>query len=61
MQATETVTELKIVRRPPSVIQAFRMTQGERSQLCDYAKQHDAKISDVVRSALAQVGVLRVG
>ena len=52
--------ELEILTRAPTITQAFRVTADERAQLVEFAKSKAATISDVIRSALVQVGVIEV-
>ena len=58
MKGNKATAELEILRRTPSITQAFRVTAAEREQLFAYAKEHGATISDIIRSALIQVGVV---
>jgi hypothetical protein len=51
--------ELRIVKREvPSRMRAFRLMPTEDRMLEDYARTHEATVSDIVISALRQTGVL---
>jgi hypothetical protein len=51
--------ELRIVKREvPSRMRAFRLMPTEDQMLEDYARTHEATVSDIVISALRQTGVL---
>jgi hypothetical protein len=51
--------ELRIVKREvPSRMRAFRLMPNEDRMLEDYARTHEATVSDIVISALRQTGVL---
>ena len=56
--STDKVT-LRIVRREvPARVRAFRLMPNEDKMLEDYARTHEATVSDIVISALRQTGVL---
>ena len=56
--STDKVT-LRIVKREvPSRMRAFRLMPTEDQMLEDYARTHEATVSDIVISALRQTGVL---
>ena len=58
--AEQKTAELEIVRRNPVVTVAFRTTAEEHRQLTAFAKAHQATVSDVIRSALAQIGIITI-
>ena len=56
--STDKVT-LRIVRREvPARMRSFRLMPVEDKMLEDFARTHEATVSDIVISALRQTGVL---